>query len=219
MSKLILLRHGQSTWNKENLFTGWVNVGLSEKGINEALAAGEKLKKENIDVVYVSSLIRAQQTALLALSSYPRDTVLINQHSIKRDWQEYHSDKILPVYEDWRLNERFYGDLQGLNKNETIAKYGKEQVHEWRRSFDTPPPNGESLAMTAKRTYPAWNKQILPTLASDKNVLIVAHGNSLRAIIKEIDNLTTDEIAKVEIPTGKPIFYKYKDGYFILEAK
>ena len=219
MSKLILLRHGQSTWNKENLFTGWVNVGLSEKGIQEALDAGEKLKKENIDVVYVSSLIRAQQTALIGLASYPKDTILINQHSVKRDWQEYESEKVLNIYEDWRLNERFYGDLQGLNKNETIAKYGKKQVHEWRRSFDTPPPNGESLAMTSKRTYPAWNKQILPTLASGKNVLIVAHGNSLRAIIKEIDNLTNSEITKVEIPTGTPMFYKYEDAAFTQEAK
>ncbi|MEE3003304.1 MAG: histidine phosphatase family protein [Pseudomonadota bacterium] len=214
MGELILLRHGQSVWNKENLFTGWVNIGLSEQGIQEALAAGNEIQNTALDYVFVSSLIRAQQTAMLALANYPRHATLIPQNKENSAWQDSDNSELLPVYEDWRLNERYYGDLQGLNKQETIDKYGKEQVHIWRRSFDTPPPNGESLAMTAARTLPQFKENILPKLAEDKNILIVAHGNSLRSIIMEIEGLSASEITAHEIPTGKPIFYKYLKGKF-----
>ncbi len=218
MSKLILLRHGESAWNKKNLFTGWVNIGLSTQGINEALAAGNILNETKIDIVYTSSLIRSQQTAMISLANYHKNAVLINQYSANREWQETDIESLLPVYEDWRLNERFYGELQGLNKKETVDKYGAEQVHIWRRSYNEPPPNGESLEMTSERALPAFYENIKPALEANNNVLVVAHGNSLRSLIMTIENLNSSEITKYEIPTGKPLYYEFINDSFNLVA-
>jgi len=218
MSELILLRHGQSVWNKLNLFTGWVNVGLSQQGIEEALAAGTEIQQKHIDIIFVSSLIRAQQTALLCMSNYGKTPILINQSKNNNNWQEIHNDVVkistISMIEDSRLNERYYGDLQGMNKQDAIDKYGEEQVHIWRRSFATPPPGGESLSMTCDRTIPALKELIIPELEQGKNILVVAHGNSLRSIMMYAENISEDKISKLEIATGKPIYYKFESGNF-----
>ena len=194
MAKLILLRHGQSVWNAANRFTGWTDVELSEKGEGEAAAAGEQLAEICFDIVHTSDLIRAQRTAEIVMD--------LNRAS---------SD--VPTQRDYRLNERHYGALQGLDKDETREKYGAEQVHIWRRSFDVPPPEGESLEMCAERTLPYLREEILPDLEAGKNVLVAAHGNSLRSIVMEIEGLSKEEILSLEIPTGVPLFYEF-DGTF-----
>ena len=192
---MVLLRHGQSVWNAENKFTGWTDVDLSPKGEKEAELAGKKLSEIKFDVVHTSELIRAQRTAKIVIS------------------QNKYSDKPI-THHDQRLNERHYGSLQGLDKDETRQKFGAEQVHIWRRSFDIPPPDGESLEMCAKRTLPYLNEEIEPDLRSGKNVLVAAHGNSLRSIVMSIENLSPDEILSVEIPTGVPIHYQYENGKY-----
>ena len=189
MAQLILLRHGQSQWNLENRFTGWIDVPLSEKGVEEAKQAGLKLKDCRIDQAYTSVLKRAIDTLTLALQSAGKNGI--------------------PTVKDQALNERHYGELQGLNKEETAKKFGKEQVRVWRRSYDVAPPGGESLKDTAARTLPYFKKKILPDLGAGKNVLIAAHGNSLRSIVMEIEKLSPEEILKVEIPTGVPIVYEF----------
>ena len=191
MPQLILLRHGESQWNLENRFTGWVDVPLSPRGENEANQAGLKLKPYSIDLAYTSVLRRAIDTLDLALEAAKKKGITIQQ--------------------DPALNERHYGELQGLNKEETAAKFGKEQVLLWRRSYDVAPPGGESLKDTAARTLPYYREVILKDLGQGKNVLIVAHGNSLRSIIMEIEKLSSEEILKVEIPTGTPIVYEFYD--------
>ena len=192
---MVLLRHGQSVWNAENKFTGWTDVDLSPKGEKEAELAGIKLCEITFDVVHTSELIRAQRTARIVMSHNK-------------------SSKNPPVHHDPRLNERHYGSLQGLDKDETRQKFGAEQVHIWRRSFDIPPPDGESLEMCAKRTLPYLNEEIEPDLQSGKNVLVAAHGNSLRSIVMSIENLSPEEILSVEIPTGVPIHYQYENGKY-----
>ncbi len=187
MSQLILLRHGQSQWNLENRFTGWVDVDLSEKGRAEASAAGLRLKDTKIDRVFTSVLQRATKTADLALQTAGKTG--------------------LPIERDVALNERHYGELQGLDKAETAKKYGDEQVRLWRRSYDVQPPGGESLKDTVARVMPCWRAKILPALAAGENVLVAAHGNSLRALTKELEGLTEEQILKVEIATGVPIIY------------
>tara|TARA_B100000676_G_scaffold287424_1_gene317940 strand:- start:1037 stop:1639 length:603 start_codon:yes stop_codon:yes gene_type:complete len=191
MGRLILIRHGQSVWNAENRFTGWTDVDLSEKGVREAERAGELLSEIRFDVVHTSGLIRAKRTAEIIMS---RNSVSGN----------------IPVMEDDRLNERHYGDLQGLNKAETAEKHGAEQVHIWRRSFDIPPPGGESLKMNAERTIPYFEEEIVPDLEEGKNVLVSAHGNSLRSIVMHIESISPSEIVSLEIATGAPMFYDYK---------
>ena len=190
MGRLILIRHGQSVWNAENRFTGWTDVELSEKGVGEAEKAGDLLSEIRFCVVHTSGLIRAQRTAEIIMS---RNTV---------------SGKV-PVMRDERLNERHYGDLQGLNKAETAERHGAEQVHIWRRSFDVPPPGGESLKMNAERTIPYFEEKIVPDLKEGKNVLVSAHGNSLRSIVMHIESISPEEIVSLEIATGTPIFYQY----------
>ena len=190
MGVLILIRHGQSVWNAENRFTGWTDVELSESGVAEAERAGDLLSEIRFGVVHTSGLIRAQKTAEIIMS---RNNV---------------SGKI-PVMKDQRLNERHYGDLQGLNKAETAEKHGAEQVHIWRRSFDVPPPGGESLKMNAERTIPYFEEEIVPDLKDGKNVLVSAHGNSLRSIVMHIESISPEEIVSLEIATGTPMFYKY----------
>jgi 2,3-bisphosphoglycerate-dependent phosphoglycerate mutase len=187
---LILVRHGQSEWNLKNLFTGWRNPALTEQGIEEARATGQKLKAAGIvpDLYFTSALRRAQHTLDLIL-----EELGITDLTITRDKA---------------LNERDYGDLSGLNKDDARAKWGEEQVLIWRRSYDVPPPGGESLKDTAARTLPYFNEVILPALKAGKTVLIAAHGNSLRSIIMEIEGLTPDEILKREVATGEPVAYK-----------
>ncbi len=190
MADLILLRHGQSQWNLENRFTGWIDVPLSSLGEEEARQAGEKLKGRKIDVVYTSVLKRAIDTATLALKVAGKSE--------------------LSIIRNGALNERHYGDLQGLNKAETAEKYGAEQVHIWRRSFSVRPPGeeGESLEMTISRVLPYYEEHILPELRAGKNVLVVAHGNSLRALIYTLEKHTPESIMELNIPTGVPLLYE-----------
>ncbi len=218
MKKLVLLRHGESTWNKENRFTGWTDVDLSEKGLQEANEAGQVLKKEGFtfDVAYTSLLKRAIRTLWMTLSG------------MDLMW--------IPVIRNWRLNERHYGALQGLNKAETAKKYGDDQVLIWRRAYATAPPAlekdddrypgndprysdlaesdtplTECLKDTVDRFLPLWHDEIAPAVKAGKRVLIAAHGNSLRALVKYLDNVSDDEIVGINIPTGMPLVYELDD--------
>ena len=193
MPRLILVRHGQSVWNASNRFTGWTDVDLSDQGVEEAEEAGHELSAIRIDVVHTSDLVRAQRTA-----------EIIMRHNEASD--------DVPTKYDWRLNERHYGALQGLNKAETAEKHGAEQVHVWRRSFDVAPPEGESLEMTAERTIPYFIEEIVTDLVDGKNVLVSAHGNSLRSIVMHIESISPEDIVSLEIPTGEPIHYNYEEG-------
>jgi 2,3-bisphosphoglycerate-dependent phosphoglycerate mutase len=188
MGKLILLRHGESQWNSENRFTGWIDIGLTEKGKKEAFEAGKLLLGIPIDFAFTSVLIRAIDTLTEALRGADQELV--------------------PVVKDAALNERMYGDLQGLNKAETVEKYGADQVKIWRRSYDIPPPNGESLKDNAARTLPYFEKNILPLVQEGKNVLVSAHGNSLRAMVMDLDKLTKEEVIELNIPNAVPIVYE-----------
>lgn len=220
MSRLILLRHGASVWNEENLFTGWVDVPLSTRGIKEAFEAGERLKKTPIDVIFCSTLTRSTMTAMLAMSVHEskKTPVILHGQGRLHSWGTIHSKKTeaktIPVYTSGTLNERMYGALQGLNKQELREQFGAEQVQIWRRSYRTCPPGGESLYMTLKRVLPYFRRTILPHLFMDDHVLISAHGNSLRAIIKHIEKISDDDIVRLEIPTGVPLFYDYDRGAF-----
>ncbi|HCA82472.1 MAG TPA: 2,3-bisphosphoglycerate-dependent phosphoglycerate mutase [Flavobacteriales bacterium] len=198
MSTLVLVRHGQSAWNLENRFTGWVDVDITEQGEKEAINAGEKLKSLKFDLAYTSNLLRAQRTLSIILKE-------IGQENI-------------PVTKNEALNERHYGDLQGANKAETAAKYGDEQVHIWRRSFDIAPPKGESLKDTLDRVLPYFEKEIVPKLKSGKNIIVAAHGNSLRALIMYLEKLSPEQILQVEIPTGAPKKYELDSNLNILSA-
>jgi 2,3-bisphosphoglycerate-dependent phosphoglycerate mutase len=187
MPKLILVRHGQSIWNLENRFTGWVDVPLTAQGEEEARSAGKKLHGMRVDVAYTSVLRRAQHTLDLII-----DTMGVD----------------LPVIRDQALNERHYGDLQGLNKEDTAKKFGDDQVKIWRRSYDIPPPNGEALKNTAERTIPFFERCILGDIRQDKNVLVVAHGNSNRSIVMMLDNLTKEQVLELNLETGVPLVYE-----------
>ena len=214
MIKLILVRHGQSVWNLENKFTGWTDVELSEQGIKEAKEAGIVLKEKGFtfDIAYTSVLKRANDTLAYILKELGEEDI--------------------PIYKSWHLNERHYGALQGLNKKETADKYGEEQVHMWRRSYDIQPPaltddderylamkdqydeyipHTECLKDTIERVIPYWNSNIMPSLKEGKKVIIAAHGNSLRGLIKYLDNLSDEEIIKLELETGNPICYELDD--------
>ncbi|WP_087037706.1 2,3-bisphosphoglycerate-dependent phosphoglycerate mutase [Thermococcus litoralis] len=216
MSKLILIRHGESLWNKLNLFTGWVDVPLSERGIEEALKAGELLKEWKIDVVFTSELVRAIQTAMLVMSKNTSGVPKIEHENGKmKDWgivYGEHGKNYVPVYKSWHLNERYYGKLQGFNKDEAKKIYGEERVLLWRRSYDIAPPGGESLKDTAERTIPYFKEKIIPELEKGKNVLVSAHGNSLRSIVMHIEKLTKEQVLKLNIPTGVPLVYEYSEG-------
>lgn len=218
-SRLILLRHGQSAWNKKNLFTGWVDIPLSQEGVKESMEAGKKMASLPIDIGFTSTLVRSHMTLGLALLHHKSGKIPIFQHpgAGKIDeWGQIYSEETkmgtIPVYMAWELNERMYGKLQGLNKAETAAKYGEAQVHQWRRSFDTVPPEGESLAMTAARTIPYFEKKILPCLNQGQSVLVVAHGNSLRSIVMHLDRLSKEEVLALEIATGESLIYSFEKG-------
>ena len=191
MPQLVLIRHGESQWNLENRFTGWVDVPLTAKGEEEARAAGEKLRSFHFDCAFTSVLMRAQHTLRIVLET-------IGQTGI-------------PIKEDVALNERMYGELQGLNKAETAKKFGDEQVKIWRRSFDVPPPGGESLKDTAARVLPYYESQIYPEPLAQKNVLVVAHGNSLRSLVMHLEHLSREEVLELNIPTGAPLLYDLDD--------
>ena len=226
MKRIVLIRHGESQWNKENRFTGWTNVDLSEKGVQEALDAGKALKEAGItfEVAYTSYLKRAIKTLNNVLDA------------MDLDW--------IPVKKTWRLNEKHYGMLQGLNKAETAAKYGEDQVKIWRRSFDVRPPAleetdernprlmapyrnapademplAECLKDTIARAWPYFEEEIEPQMRAGKRVLIVAHGNSLRALVKQFDKLSDDEIVGVNIPTGVPLVYTFDQDFNVLDKK
>jgi 2,3-bisphosphoglycerate-dependent phosphoglycerate mutase len=199
MAVLVLVRHGESQWNLENRFTGWVDVPLTEKGREEARRAGEKIRQLRFEQAYTSVLQRATETLDIVLK-------VIGQEGI-------------PVAYDQALNERHYGDLQGLNKAETAAKFGKEQVHIWRRSYDVSPPGGESLKGTAARTLPYFQAHMLPDLRAGKNVLVSAHGNSLRSIVMELDHLTKEQVMELNIATGVPIVYEFDSDLRILSKR
>ncbi|MFO1123717.1 MAG: 2,3-bisphosphoglycerate-dependent phosphoglycerate mutase [Hyphomicrobiales bacterium] len=187
---LVLVRHGQSEWNLKNLFTGWKDPDLSEKGIAEARAAGQRLKAKGLgfDKAYTSALTRAQHTLRLILDELGQPD--------------------LPVIRDQALNERDYGELTGLNKDDARKKWGEDQVHVWRRSYDVPPPGGESLKDTLARSLPYYMKMIQPDVLSGKRVLVAAHGNSLRSLIMAIEGLSPEEILKRELETGVPVVYR-----------
>ena len=188
---LILVRHGQSEWNAKNLFTGWKDPGLTEQGVSEAKNAGKLILEQNIefDVMYTSMLSRAQKTGDIILG-------ILNH-------------KEIPIIKNEALNERHYGSLAGLNKDDARKKWGDEQVHIWRRSFDMPPSDGESLKDTADRVLPYFETEIMPKVISGSSILIAAHGNSLRALIMKLDSISSEDIVKLEIPTGAPIRYKF----------
>ena len=188
---LVLVRHGQSEWNAKNLFTGWKNPGLTSAGEKEAIDAGNLIKERDIkfSIMFTSALKRAQITGQMILD-------VIDQTNIE-------------VIKDQALNERDYGELAGLNKDDARKQWGKEQVHIWRRSYDIPPPGGESLKNTAERVLPYFNSLILPKLLQGENILVAAHGNSLRSLVMQLDNLSKDEVIALEIPTGAPIIYSF----------
>ncbi|MCH9612081.1 MAG: 2,3-bisphosphoglycerate-dependent phosphoglycerate mutase [Chlamydiia bacterium] len=222
MGTLILIRHGQSVWNQKNLFTGWVDVPLSEKGIDEALAAGELIKHLHFDAIFTSTLIRAQTTLTLAMSKNHTPKTLRFKHNYEDPYSHYediHSDNarenVITVHVAPELNERMYGNLQGLNKDDARKEWGEDQVQIWRRSYNVAPPNGESLEDTIKRAYPYFQENIEPLVREGKTVLIAAHGNSLRGIMCHLNNLTHDEVVKLEIDTGRPIHIEFKDNKWV----
>jgi 2,3-bisphosphoglycerate-dependent phosphoglycerate mutase len=198
---LVLLRHGESEWNKLNLFTGWKDPGLTDTGIDEARRAGRLLEAEGVrfDVAFTSVLRRAEDTLRLVL-------------------EELHQNDI-PIFRDQALNERDYGDLSGLNKDDARKRWGEEQVHVWRRSYDVPPPGGESLKDTAARTLPYYERVIWPELRAGRNVLVSAHGNSLRSIVMKLDRLTEQQILALELATGVPILYRLNEDGSVAEKR
>lgn len=218
-SKLILLRHGESEWNRQNFFTGWVDIPLSSRGVEEALNAGKRLCFIPFDAIFVSSLVRSQLTAMLAMSVHRGGKVPVLLHSTgnrQESWAKNHnpeaSNMTIPTQICWQINERMYGKLQGRNKDEMRKKFGTEQVEKWRRSFDVAPPEGESLRKTAERAIPCFKDQIFPHVREGKNVLVSAHGNSLRAISMFLDHLSEEKVLKLEIPTGEPICYSFEES-------
>jgi len=223
MAQLILVRHGQSVWNLENRFTGWVDVPLSKKGIEESISAGEKLKDVEFDVIYVSHMLRAIQTLhyILINSNSKKTPIIYHEEKRIHDWEHHAGDqsKELPVYQSVDLAERYYGELQGLNKAEMMKRYGEAQVHLWRRSYDVNPPGGESLKDTTMRTIPYFKNHILKDIQKDRTILVVAHGNSLRSITMFLENISERDIPNIEIPTGIPIVYKLDKNMKIIEKK
>ena len=193
-SYLVLIRHGQSEWNEKNLFTGWKDPKLTHKGVDEAIKAGKELKEAgySFDKMFTSDLFRAQDTG----------RIILEQMDIPS----------IEVIKDVSLNERNYGDLAGLNKDEARKKWGEDQVHIWRRSFDVPPPGGESLKDTAERVLPYYKENIIPELIEGLNILVAAHGNSLRALVMELEEISSEEIVELEISTGVPLVYKFEEN-------
>ena len=195
-SKLYLIRHGQSTYNLENRFTGWKNVDLTDLGVNQAKEAAKLLKNQNFDIAFTSNLLRAQKTLKIILEEIGCDIKTIKNEA---------------------LNERDYGDLVGQNKSEAADKFGEDQVQIWRRSFDTPPPGGESLKMTLERTLPYFNSNIKPHLSDGKNIILSAHGNSIRSIVMDLFNYSSDQILKTEVGWCEPLVYTFNDNLEVID--
>jgi len=216
--KIVLVRHGESRWNLSNLFTGWVDVPLSEKGIREAHQVSQHCEQYKYDAVFTSTLGRARETLSIILSK--QELVGIIQHKENSKYHQYNipkkiSSSTFPIFISEKLNERAYGDLQGMNKNAASKLFGKKQVFEWRRGFETRPPGGESLKDVYTRTVPYFKKNILNRIKSGETVLITGHGNTLRALLKFLENLSDDEISFVNLPTGKPLVYEYRKAGFV----
>jgi 2,3-bisphosphoglycerate-dependent phosphoglycerate mutase len=206
MGKLILLRHGESVWNQKNIFTGWVDIGLSDKGVEEALKAGDMLKDIKFDSLFVSTLIRAKLTLYLVLSKNKLTKTAVTNFS--SPWaKSYGENDFVNVIESEALNERYYGKLQGKYKDKIKDEFGEAQFKLWRRSYDIAPPEGESLKMTIDRALPFAEKEIFPRVKRGETVLVSAHGNSLRGIVMHLDKLSSEEVVNLEIPTGVPLFY------------
>ncbi len=223
MGRLILIRHGQSIWNLQNRFTGWIDVSLSQKGVEEARLAAALLTEQHIDLAFTSALLRAQDTLYEILKQNHHCHQYLRIHESDCDWYEHFSptkgdQEELKIHVSEKLNERYYGDLQGLNKDYARERFGAEQVHSWRRSYDVPPPNGESLAMTSVRVLSYFQSHILPHLQRGEHVLVSAHGNSLRAIIMHIEQMTPEQILAYELKTGAPHVYDF-DGQMQLRSK
>jgi 2,3-bisphosphoglycerate-dependent phosphoglycerate mutase len=199
MARLVLLRHGESQWNLENRFTGWVDVPLSPRGVEEAKNAGDKLKGFTFDRAFTSVLSRANETLRFVLE-------VIGQTAI-------------PIEKDKALNERMYGELQGLNKAETATKYGEAQVKIWRRSYDVKPPGGESLKDTAERVLPYYESRIKPYVLKGETILIAAHGNSLRALVMQLEQLSREQVLELNIPTGAPLLYELDNSGKVLSHR
>ena len=198
---LVLVRHGQSEWNKLNLFTGWRDPDLTEQGIEEARRAGRALKADGVrfDIAFTSGLVRAQRTLNIILDELGQSDI--------------------PITRDVSLNERDYGDLAGLNKDDARERWGEEQVHIWRRSYDTPPPGGESLKDTAERVLPFYQGEVVPLLKQGKNVIVSAHGNSLRALMMQLDDLSTAEVTQLNLATGVPVIYEINAGGSVVDKR
>jgi len=218
MSRLLLVRHGQSKWNLANKFTGWIDVSISEKGIKQCLYLAEKLKRLKIDYTFCSELSRAKETMSVILSKQKHSGVYIHEEKPNYNWQDIikYPSKIpnIAIYTTENLNERSYGELQGMDKNEARKKYGEEQVFNWRRGFHERPPKGESLQDVYNRTVPYLKKRIIPLLKQNKNIIISAHGNSLRSIIKYIEGISDEKIPQLELYTGQLITYHFENNEF-----
>ena len=213
--KLILMRHGQSAWNRKNIFTGWVDIPLSEEGVREAIEGGKRIAHLPLDVVFTSALERAHTTTVLALLQHEDGKVPVFQRPDEPRSQMHGTHpETIPVFTSSALNERMYGDLQGLNKAETARKFGDEQVHIWRRSYDIAPPGGESLKDTVARALPYFEREIVPHLKRKQNVFVSAHGNSLRALLMTIEKLSPEQIVKRELATGEVLVYSFQNGRY-----
>jgi 2,3-bisphosphoglycerate-dependent phosphoglycerate mutase len=216
-SYLILVRHGESRWNLANKFTGWVDVPLSPRGVDEAMRTAKELRDFEMDVAFTSKLKRAQETLNIILAEQRYTGVYLHARDWKNTWflrynnKEFEEDEI-PVHSSAKLNERYYGKLQGINKEDAKRHWGKDQVHLWRRSYSIAPPGGESLKQVVKRAVPYFKSTIMKHVKAHQNVLVAAHGNSLRAIIKYIEGITDEDIPHLELATGKPIIYEYENG-------
>ena len=224
MSRLFLIRHGQSVWNLQNRFTGWVDISLSTQGVMEAQQAAALLANEKFDVAFTSTLMRAQDSLYEILRQNHNCAQYVCVHEQSSEWYEHYTPtdddtQDLKIYISDNLNERYYGDLQGLNKDWASKHYGAEQVHLWRRSYDIPPPNGESLKMTAARTLPYYKERVIPHLRKGESVLISAHGNSLRAIIMHIENMTPRQIIDYELATAVPHLYTFDDEVRLVDKQ
>ncbi|MCR4278642.1 MAG: histidine phosphatase family protein [bacterium] len=219
MSLIALVRHGESRWNLSNRFTGWVDVPLTENGIKEAEKCSKQLKKYNFDVAYTSELIRAQTTLTIILARQNRTGIF--QHEGNKKYSAWTcgsntcSTNDLPIYSSNLLNERYYGLLQGMDKDEAIKKYGATKVLAWRRGFDDRPPEGESLKDVVKRVSPYFKNRILKSLKQKENVLVAGHGNLLRAVMMHLNGFTEEDIPFIDLPKGKPVLYEYKRGTFV----
>lgn len=219
MGKLVLVRHGESRWNLSNKFTGWVDVPLTGNGIEEAKRCADFCKQYEYSAAYCSKLARAQETLLIIL--YKQEKTGVFQHKVDNEFERWVrasnicDDSDIPIFATRRLNERFYGALQGMDKNAAEKKYGKEKVHAWRRSYVARPPRGESLEDAHARMLPYLTKTILPRVKKGENIIVVGHGNTLRAVVKHLENISNNQIAYIDFPEAQPLVYEFCLGNFV----